>query len=36
VPRARTTARRANPRGLAVSFGAMALSLVTLLRRGRR
>ena len=36
VPRARTAPRRANPRGLAVSIGAMALGLVALVRRGRR
>jgi nitrous oxidase accessory protein len=36
VPRAGTPARHVNPRGLAMSFGLMALSLVTLVRRGRR
>jgi nitrous oxidase accessory protein len=36
VPREAVTARRASARGLAVSFGGIALSLVTLMRRRRR
>jgi nitrous oxidase accessory protein len=36
VPRASAAPRRASARGLAVSFAGIALSLVTLMRRGRR
>jgi nitrous oxidase accessory protein len=36
VPRASGAPRRASARGLAVSFAGIALSLVTLMRRGRR
>lgn len=36
VPRANAVPRRASARGLAVSFAGIALSLVTLVRRGRR